>query len=607
MRNVLVYIEPHPIRNYYEEFHNVGVLLAKALHRAGQRSGYDFRYFSNDAVIDRIITQVPELSYLALRLTAAENGELDAFFGQWNIDTINQWLSLVKGEAPVTDFYISVLSRLHQEYPFDAVVLWSDNGAVRRFCKQNDIVIMHGEYGPTRAPFHQTIYFDPEGTNGAASVLQAPLAELTPKLIVPRETWVTRHGKFWNDEKTLGLIDAPLTIQPKLIAEGCIPQPYVFIPLQLEDDLNTQLYSKFKTPSDFLKSALPKILASGLNVVIKGHPGAKGRTFNLIAQTKALNYAQSLGSQIKILPEIITPFESIHIISQSAAIVTINSSVGFEALLLGKKTFLYGAATFDIGGLLDISNTNFQIKSVVSTNDAYLDKLTSFLCNHYLHPLESVTEGNALPRVLDFLFQHKNQPTNTVEFWQEWINTIHFGYDWLADISSDLDELQPTKDIGNMAGNRILFEATSRTFSVDEKDMCMIGHSGGTRIRAYSNVSNYNFVGFLETVEEVEHDGVKRLLISGWCVDSDFRPPIQIFLCHNNEVISIHRVLSERRDVGEALNKSVAPRCGFTFHADIRYFKDITECSIIFLSSTNKSQIKKLTIGSIHSNQPLGS
>lgn len=600
MRNVLIYIEPHPIRNYYEEFHDVGLLLSQAMLRAGHKSGYDFRYISNDAVVDRIITNKPQLSYLALRLTADENEKLNSLYGQWNLATVNQWLSLVKGEGEVTDFYVSVLARLHKEYPFDAVVLWSDNGAVRRFCKKNDIVVMHVEYGPTRAPFHQTIYFDPEGTNGAASVLNAPLDSLKPTLNVPRETWVTRHGKSWNDDKKVGLIDAPSTMEPNLVESGCLPMPYAFIPLQLEDDLNTQLYSQFKTPEAFLRHVLPQILASGLNVVIKGHPGAMGRTFNLIAETKALNYARSLGDRITILPKSITPFQSIHIISQAAAIVTINSSVGFEALLLGKKTFLYGAATYDIGGHMDATNTDFSTNEISKADHAHLDKLTSFLCNHYLHPLESVTTGNALPKVLDYFFETKKKANNTAEFWQGWIDNINFGYRWLADIASDLDELQPTKDIGSLAGNRAMFEANSRTFSLDGEDLFMIGKQGDYRVKAHSKCTRGNFAGFLESVEETDVKGNKYLLISGWCVDRDYRPPTQVFFCENNKVVSTHRILSVRRDVSETLGKSIAPCCGFTFHVDAKYINSTKECSLIFLSSANNSQITPLAVGSIH-------
>ncbi|PZQ39446.1 MAG: hypothetical protein DI560_13945 [Pseudomonas putida] len=298
MRNILIYIEPHPIRNYFEEFYDVGQILCDGMLQLDKGQGYQFRYFSNDAIVDRMVTERPALSYLSMRFTADENEKLEKLYKQWNEESIQDWLSLVKGTGPITDFYVSVLTRIREEYSFDAILLWSDNGAVRRFGDINGIPVIHAEFGPTRSPFHKTVYFDPHGTNGAAAVLNAPLDELTPAISVPRETWVTREGKVWNDQNKVGLIDASLTLDKNLVGNGIFDGPYVFIPLQLEDDLNTQLYSEFKTPETFLRYVIPKALSAGFRVVIKGHPAAGGRTYNLIAETKALKYAKSVGDSV---------------------------------------------------------------------------------------------------------------------------------------------------------------------------------------------------------------------------------------------------------------------------------------------------------------------
>ena len=283
MRNILIYIEPHPIRNYFEEFYDVGQILCDGMLQLDKGLGYQFRYFSNDAIVDRMVTERPALSYLSMRFTADENDKLESLYKQWNEESIQDWLSLVKGTGPITDFYVSVLSRIREEYSFDAILLWSDNGAVRRFGEINDIPVIHAEFGPTRSPFHKTVYFDPHGTNGAAAVLNAPLDELIPAISVPRETWVTREGKVWNDQNKVGLIDASLTLDKNLVSKGIFDGPYVFIPLQLEDDLNTQLYSDFKTPEALLRHVIPKAVSAGFKVVIKGHPSAGVRTYNLFA------------------------------------------------------------------------------------------------------------------------------------------------------------------------------------------------------------------------------------------------------------------------------------------------------------------------------------
>lgn len=599
MRNVLVYIEPHPIRNYYEEFHNVGLLLCQAMLQLGARSGYNFRYVSNDSVIDRIINDTAALSYLSLRFTAEENKYLESLYGQWNIKTINEWLSLVNGEGPASDFYVSVLERLHKEYPFEAILLWSDNGAVRRFCRKHDIAVLHGEYGPTRAPFHQTIYFDPNGTNGAAAVLQAPLENLRPKIIVPRETWVTRHGKDWNDERTVGLIDVPCTLQKDLIRNQKIAPPYLFIPLQLEDDLNTQLYSDFKTPEAFLRHVIPEALKLGLAVVVKGHPAAVGRTFNLIAQTKALNYARSMGERVTVIPHTTKEFESINILAQAAAVATINSSVGFEALLLGKSTFLFGTAAYDVGGKLSTSNHSMSLGRITQPDHDHLDKLTSFLCCHYLHPLESVTKGNALATVLDYIFETKNQPTNTVEFWQGWMDRIDHGYGWLSQLPAKTP-LATVRDTGPLSGNRLIFEGGAKKLFVNNGEIQVTAINNGEQILARAkNVAN-SIIGFVDSLTEVTENDKEYCQISGWALDRTLRPPIQILFCHHDKVISSHRILTIRRDVAEEFKASIAPRCGFTFNVDKIYANEMKNCRLVFLSSNNVGYAMGLSKGSIH-------
>jgi hypothetical protein len=604
MRKVLVYIEPHPVRNYFEEFYDVGMVLCDGMHQLNKASGYDFRYISNDAVIDRMVTERPQLSYLSLRLTADENEKLETLYGQWNLKTINEWLSLVRGEGYITDFYVSVLERLRKEYAFDAIVLWSDNGAVRRFGAENSIPVMHAEYGPTRSPFHQTVYFDPHGTNGAAAVLKAPLDELVPKIVVPRETWVTRQGKTWNDENKLGLIDAPLTLEPTLVSNDYQSSPYIFIPLQLEDDLNTQLYSEFKTPESFLRHVIPQALAAGFSVVVKGHPAAQGRTFNLMAETRALKYAKTLGDKVKVLPRNTSAFHSMNIMAQSAGVFTINSSVGFEALLLGKNAYLYGLAAFDIGKRLNATGSKITNSLLSSPNHEHLDKLTSFLCNHYLHPLESVTKGNALATVLDYIFEAKEIDVSSKEYWEGWINKIDFGYHWLSETSPTDVAKNTYRAVGALAGNRSIFDANGRTFLLEDRKLTIRATLYGEKISAQSIDIDNSFVGFIENLKVDEESDGKYLEISGWCLDRQgFRPPLQILFCSGDQVISLHRVLTPRRDVAEAIGKRVAPRCGFTFQVEKKYFDVIDECKLIFIASSNFTQISDLKIGSIHKDQ----
>jgi hypothetical protein len=599
MRKVLIYIEPHPVRNYYEEFYDVGSLLCESMHRLNVDSGYEFRFLSNDIIIDRMITEKAHLSYLSMRFTAQESGRLDSMFGQWGTKTIEDWLSLVRGEGTISEFYVDVLSRVREEYYFDAIILWSDNGAVRNFCHEQNIVVMHAELGPTRSPFPQTIYFDPLGTNGAASVLSAPLDVVESEVLLPRETWVTQHGKSWNDENKVGLIDAGLTLEISDNFSTDLHTPYIFVPLQLADDLNTQLYSELKSPLQFLAHLIPQAIALGLKVLIKGHPAAPGRPFNLIAETKALNMAASFGDQVVILPRGISALASLKIMSQAVATCTINSSVGFENILIGKKTILFGKAAFDIGDDMNIRLANLTEEHLFSNTDAKLDRLTSFLMNHYLHPIESVTNGIAIKVLLDLLFRHKGKSKDSVEFWTDWVNSIKFGYHWISHNESSWQNRPVPSNTGIFAGNRRMFEASSKSIESDNGNYLITGNNRGSYISASVVHDDNAFIGFIDSlVKTTEGDGLQ---IAGWCVERDkYRPPIQVLFCVAEKIISSHRLLTVRRDVAEVLSHSITPRCGFTFDINEKHLEDINLCALVFVSSDNRAQMIKLKVGSIH-------
>lgn len=45
MKKILIYIEPHPIRNNFEEFYDIGNTMVKIFLRSAARRDYVFRFF----------------------------------------------------------------------------------------------------------------------------------------------------------------------------------------------------------------------------------------------------------------------------------------------------------------------------------------------------------------------------------------------------------------------------------------------------------------------------------------------------------------------------------------------------------------------------------
>ena len=599
MRRILLYVEPHPIRNHRLEFYDVGLMLADVLARCGRDNGYDFRVLSNNAVIDRLIVERPELATVTLRPTAAESAVIESFFDRWTETAIIGWLGLVRGEGQAAAFYRALLERVAtDEYDFDGILLWSDNGAVRRFAADHGKLVIHGEYGPTRAPFHRTVYFDPDGTNGAAAVLRAPLKQLSLREVLPVDVWRARQSCEEGDAAVPGLADGLATFSRDAEGAPRLPHPYVYVPLQLADDLNTLRFSRFASPEDFLRQLIPVLRARGLGVVVKGHPMAEARPHNLVLEMRALAYARGFGDDVVVLPRDLPARASIHAAAQSVAVVSINSSVSFESILLGKPALVLGQAVFGLAGMLDvdIASASFPAQAETAT-DAEIARLVSFLCGHYFIPIDAVTKGRALIDVLDYLFSRRGHAAGDPDFWQGWINNCAHGFDWLAG-----GEAVRSVRSGAIAGNQDVRLATGRQIAVSEKAVTVVGIlPGGQRMRAVAALAHDRFLGFIDHVEHIEEKGEAVIEVSGWCVEREtMRPPTQIFLCDGGKIVSHHRLIVERPDVLAKLDSAISIRCGFRFRVADRFGGRTDELRLLLLSSMNVVQRVELRPAPIH-------
>lgn len=424
MHKILVYLEPHPIRNTYTEFAFAVSILAPPLFAAAERGEVDFRIFSNEQTLDKISKYFPRFSQRLIRPTPKQSKRISRYEGEWNATSISIRTDLVNGKGSVTDLYVDILTEIYEIFKFDTLLCWSDNGAISRFSAINSHVsTCYVELGPTRSPFHETIYFDPRGTNGSAAILDADLGSLPEHEIVPAMTWPALLNN--NDTSTIGIIDALYTIGAHNL-DIRLPKRYVYVPMQLADDLNTLCHSPFATPLEFLQATLPRFVDQGLSVVIKGHPAAANRLYNLVHETRALQFAASFGDKVVILDRNTPPTTSLFAIGQATYICTINSSVGFEALLCGKQVITTGRAVYDVSDKLrrDIPNLENLPETVVEPE--HRDRLTSFLCRHYFHPKREIVDGDALVRGIRYLHErHCDEGSRVLD--AQWMNM--FSYD----------------------------------------------------------------------------------------------------------------------------------------------------------------------------------
>ncbi len=223
----------------------------------------------------------------------------------------------------------------------DAIVIWGGlqlyHSVVVALANEANIPIVFLENGL----LPNTTQVDLEGTNWLSSIKnikptdyeqltmdEIKLAQLFDKEIIPRE-----------QRKS---ISADLTAK-KSYELTHLPNDYLFLPFQVSKDSQIKLYSPWIPDMISFVEAVSKALQiynqsskKQLTVVTKEHPSDYGRVnydkYKAIWAERGIHFANQIPTQ--------------ELIEKASAIITINSSVGTEALLKMKPVILLGNAAY---------------------------------------------------------------------------------------------------------------------------------------------------------------------------------------------------------------------------------------------------------------------
>lgn len=165
-----------------------------------------------------------------------------------------------------------------------------------------------------------------------------------------------------------------------------LPKQYVFVPFQVVEDSNIYLHSKWirtmRQLFDLCESLLPE-LPDSTCFVFKPHPACNEDYSDLKArETDRLRWVEDIPST--------------ELVVHAEAVVTINSTVGIEALAAGKKVFVLGDALFAIPGITyPVSSADELQKSLKYLeqsvfNVPIVNRFLEYLNNDYAIP------GNAM-------------------------------------------------------------------------------------------------------------------------------------------------------------------------------------------------------------------
>ncbi len=350
---ILIYLEPHPIRDRFESFGFIGQRFIKML-----RDEYHGRANSGcephevRILLSRYYSQLrdnnKDMAPLFLSLNQSENDSIQALKKDWSSDpaAISEWVNLMRGEGEVSDLYKRILARVHGEvYPFDVVLNWSTNGAIRSFCEERGLDAVSMELGCTRQPIYDSLYIDAAGVNGRALSRHIDLTRVQPlDLDILRAMLPTRAAgnKAWD-----GMHNPISSVSAENIYQEIGAN--VLIPLQLKDDSNCILYSKYGSMLEVLQEVLPRLTKAGYRCFIKPHPAANDRAINKVDHAACLAYVENLENGVFWLDDVRQKEDYLALLNKMSYVVTVNSSAGFEAMICGKVVIPLGDAPYCIG------------------------------------------------------------------------------------------------------------------------------------------------------------------------------------------------------------------------------------------------------------------
>ena len=263
------------------------------------------------------------------------------------------WKSLIEDVyAPLEEKLNNIFTEISGKQKINAIFTLCNCATLEKVAAQYKIPVIHVELGALRKPAYiNTAYFDFSGCNGHTECETRYNRFIQEKnienLIMKREDLLEF---IIRNPKTKLLDSMKKYFRRKNFAIG--------IPQQIEDDSNILAYSNNFTNFELLAHCSKYF--NDNDILVRKHPHGK-------ADYKVKNIDKSISSK-----------DFIH---RCQKIATINSSVGLEALLYGKETWIYGDNPFSF-----IANHSYNFTMSNETND--IDYKLNFAVLGYLVPFD---------------------------------------------------------------------------------------------------------------------------------------------------------------------------------------------------------------------------
>lgn len=280
--------------------------------------------------------------------------------GAYRDTKLQKSLEWVKGEKlKAVIKYLFGYIAIHASRPenLNYCIIWNGSQAfsagVQTYCKQNLIQLRFLELGNIPGK----IFVDNLGVNAASSIYvedkHIRRGDLTE---AQRRDWIVKYVHDESVNKVPLQVKTPSHVLSQIETfslSEIILKPYIFVPLQVSSDTQLLLNSDYDNLS-LLQKVLKNESYKKFNIVIKFHPGDDPdeiwRVYSAI----------SMHERVLISQEAVIP-----LILNSEHVVTINSTVGLQSLLLSKPTTFLGRTIYSKFSTNDAHDfVNFHLRNL---------------------------------------------------------------------------------------------------------------------------------------------------------------------------------------------------------------------------------------------------
>jgi capsular polysaccharide export protein len=226
----------------------------------------------------------------------------------------------------------------------------------------------------------RTIVMDPKGINAGNSLMGKPAA-FYQAINMPEETGKDLFGT--------SLVARPLRGGATASENVTLPARLVFLPLQVHDDSQILLYSPhFPDMPSVIRfcvagvAAYNRLSGTELKLVVKEHPSDHGRVdySDLYREFSDVVFTKLANTQ--------------NLIGKSEVVITVNSTVGIEAMLQLKPVITLGDAFYAVPGLVTPCGANDDLGAALQhvlempVDRDLAEHFLYFLRHDYLVPLD---------------------------------------------------------------------------------------------------------------------------------------------------------------------------------------------------------------------------